>query len=101
MDLVVYNDIMNNCNTRKQANMEKINEYIERYSNWDKIILDRHVKFIKQYLINDKSVNGTAKSMEMSVKDLLSIFLRIESQFELYEEKGLKFRDLILSVDEL
>lgn len=95
-----YNKIIDNCGERKEANVNKLKGYILKH-DWKNIILKRHHKFIKAYLSNDFELLKTSKETEYSQRDLLSIFLRIESQFELYEKENNKFEDLITNKDDI
>lgn len=81
-----YIDVLNNCETRIYADMKKVNEYINKYkNNYEDIIIKRHQKYIKEYIKSGYDLFTLAKNIKVSSGNLLSIFLRIESQFDLYE----------------
>ena len=81
-----YIDVLNNCETRIYANMKKVNEYINKYkNNYEDIIIKRHQEYVKEYIESGYDLFILAKNIKVSSNNLLSIFLRIESQFDLYE----------------
>lgn len=102
MNIINYDSIIENCKRRTGANFNKINEYITEY-DWKTFILKRHQTFIKKYIDTNYDIKKTSNFFNYSIKDLSSIFLRIESQFEIYSKSTsmLKFSDLIFNVDQL
>lgn len=101
--IISYDTILDNCINRKHANLNKVKEYIGKY-DWESIILPRHIPFIQNYIENKYILDDAVRNSVYSHNDMLSIFLRIESQFELYEKhisEFEKFNELIIHRDEL
>ena len=87
LDKLVYLDVLNNCEFRVYANMHIVNEYINKYkNNYKNIIIERHCKYIEKYIKCGCNLIKMVRETGISSANLLSIFLRIESQFDLYEK---------------
>lgn len=82
-----YNKILDNCGTRLEANMIKVKEYILKYRRSLKsILVSRHIPFVESFIENQFDIIKMSRNTEYSAGELRAIFLRIESQFELYIE---------------
>jgi hypothetical protein len=82
-----YNKILDNCGTRLEANMIKVKEYILKYRRSLKsILVSRHIPFVESFIENQFDIIKMSRNTEYSASELRAIFLRIESQFELYIE---------------
>jgi hypothetical protein len=82
-----YNKILDNCGTRLEANMIKVKEYILKYrKSLKSILVSRHVPFVESFIENQFDIIKMSRNTEYSTGELRAIFLRIESQFELYIE---------------
>jgi predicted DNA-binding protein YlxM (UPF0122 family) len=80
-----YNEVLDNCGFRTKADMDNIKIYIKKH-NWRDILTYRHKQFVENYINNDFDLIKTGKFMGYNCGELLAIFLRIESQFELFEK---------------
>jgi predicted DNA-binding protein YlxM (UPF0122 family) len=80
-----YNEVLDNCGFRTKADMDNIIMYIKKH-NWRDILTYRHKQFVEAYINNEFDLLKTARSTGYSCGELLAIFLRIESQFELFEK---------------
>lgn len=102
MKIISYDRILENCIKRTSGDLKNIKKYIEKYE-WKNIIIERHQNFINEYIKKDYNLTSLSLELKLSSADLLSIFLRIESQFELYEELGpdIIFKDLAVSYEKL
>lgn len=100
MNLTKYNVILDNCGTRTVFEVVKFNKLLRKYTfNWKKIILKRHHPFIEAYIECNGNMSTIGQRLKYSTADLRAIFLRIQSQFELYDEdNSLTFMDMIVSV---
>ena len=84
---IQYRKVLDNCMSRTQGDLNKIKDYIKKYNNWNEFIVDRHLKYIKDFKNCNYDIRELSKITGIAVTHLLSIFLRIESQFEIYEYK--------------
>lgn len=103
MSLVKYDEILNNCGTRKSFDTYGFNLLFKKYIfNWKQIILKRHHFFLESYINNKGNFLKMSKETGYSETDLKSIFLRIQSQFEIYDENNSAvFMDMVCNVQGL
>lgn len=100
MSLTKYDVILNNCGARTVFEAKVFDKLLKKYIfNWKKIILKRHHEFIESYLNHKGNLKEVGKELKYPVTDLRAIFLRIQSQFELYDEDNtLTFMDMVMNV---
>lgn len=100
MNLVNYEEILTNCGARTTFDAYGFDKLLKQYMfNWKDIILKRHHPFVEYYIKHKGNMSKVSKSVGYSIIDLRAIFLRIQSQFELYEEnENSVFVDMVLNV---
>lgn len=103
MNLTKYDIILENCGARTCYEPNLFNDLLRKYAfNWKKIILKRHHQFVESYLKNKGNINLISKELKYAIVDLKSILLRIQSQFELYDEDdSLTFMDMVVNIQGL
>jgi hypothetical protein len=84
---ISYDEILDNCGRRFEADFERIDEYINKFE-WGKFILPRHKKLIESYIKSNNDIDVMSKSIGITRSDIRAIFLRIESQFEIYKNNN-------------
>lgn len=100
MEMVTYNDILDNCWYRKIADMDKINIYLDKYP-WKDFIIKRHQRIIRLYIDNNYDLKEVGEKMGFAVDKMKALFLRIQSQFEIYEmNKEAHFVDCQKDIDD-
>ncbi len=86
-----YLDVLTNCKYRSSADMNKVQQYVLKYNKeYKDIIIKRHQDYVTAYIKSGYSLQKLSKAVEIPATTLLSIFLRIESQFNLYEAYEVK-----------
>ena len=100
MNLVNYEAILTNCGARTTFDTYGFDRLLRRYIfDWKDIILKRHHPFVEYYIKHKGNMSKVSKSVGYSIVDLRAIFLRIQSQFELYEEdENSVFVDMVLNI---
>ena len=100
MNLVNYEEILTNCGARTTFDSYGFDRLLKQYMfNWKNIILKRHHPFVEFYIKHKGNMSKVSKSVGYPIVDLRAIFLRIQSQFELYEEDDNSvFVDMVLNV---
>lgn len=100
MKIIDYGQILTNCGYRVAADFDILNTYINKYSNWESFILNRHHVFLKKYIEHNYNLKRLKEDVGYTLTDLSSIFLRIQSQFELIDSSNeeVAFRDMYLDI---
>lgn len=100
MNLVKYDEILNNCGARTTFDSYGFEQLLKRYMfNWKNIILQRHYPFVELYIKHKGNMSKISKDIGYPIIDLRAIFLRIQSQFEIYDEDNSAiFVDMVLNV---
>lgn len=97
--LVEYDEILSNCGARTVYDNCLFKSQIELHDNWRDIILKRHHRFIYAYINSNYNIKKTKSIINYPIKDLEAIFLRIQSQFEIYEsDNTVVFKDMCLNI---
>ena len=98
-NIVEYNEILNNCGHRISFDTNMLRLQLKRHANWKDIILKRHHEFVLAYLECNYDLAKVKKITQYGIKDLESILLRVQSQFEIYEENNASvFKDMYINV---
>ena len=100
MKIVSYEEILTNCGERINVELSALNEYLLKFENWKEIILTRHHQFIDLYIKGKYNLKFVKEETGFSVADLQSLFLRIQSQFEIYDEskEDIVFKDMYVDI---
>lgn len=103
MNLVKYDEILNNCGVRTIFDSYGFEKLLKKYIfNWKNIIIKRHHQFVESYIKNKGNMSKVSKDIGYPMTDLRAIFLRIQSQFELYDEDNdIVFADMVLGINGL
>lgn len=98
-NVVEYHEVLTNCGARISFDPHTLQSQLKYYKNWQNIILKRHHQFVLSYLNNNFNLKKVKESLGYPIKDLESILLRVQSQFEMYEENNdIIFKDMYISV---
>ncbi len=100
MKIVSYEEILTNCGARTNVELNILNEYLLKFENWKEIILSRHHRFINLYIEGEQDLNFVKEETGFTIADLKSLFLRIQSQFEIYDDSSedIVFKDMYVDI---
>jgi hypothetical protein len=95
-DIYDYNAIIVNIKGRTEYNKDKLDIFLIKYPDWKNFILKRHHKFLEYYELNNNDIKKLAEKFDYTPIQMAMILLRIQSQFEIYDnDKNFKgFSDL-------